>query len=885
MPIFFKKEIGQLVQKEVNKRLEAKVSFADYNLSLLRSFPKFTLSLDDVSVVGQGVYENDTLFAGEKLKLKLNLMSVVRGDKYEVHTMTLKNPLIQILVDEDGNANYDIAKSSGSSSSSVEEDSEPSRFSMSLENFGISNGRIKYIDEKTNQSFVFEGLDLKSSGAFTSDKFDLKVNLEAEEALAKVGRVAYLNNCALDWNAILSIDQKNGVYAFKENEMVINALPLALNGQIAETTGGYNFDLDFSTPSAGLKELISLVPAAYTSDFDDVEAEGKANLKGKIAGPYGNGNYPAINISSEIRNGTVQYPGLPSSMNNLNLDLKVDKAVGALDLMTVSLGNGHIEFNNDPLDFDLNLKNLMSDPTVAGEVKGNVDLANLSKSVPLDAVENLTGNLKVDLSLNAASSALSEGRYAEVDANGGIQIDKMNYQGEGIPAIDVKTMSLVFNPRAAQLERFEARIGSSDISAKGKLENLINHYLSGEVLKGELFVDANVFDANEWMSSSSSGEEAEESASQGDGQGSSYPIPSGLDFGMTAKIGELIYDDLNMKNVKGEVRVKDERLSLNNLNGNTLDGWMGINGYYDTKKAGDPDFNFDYNVKGADIQKTFKAFNTVERIAPIAEYIEGTFSGKVNAGGKMSASMYPIMETLLGDGAALVLDGANIKNFPPLVELAKQLKFNKLQDVKLKSTEAAFRFADNQVHLVNPIVTWVDQMKMTLEGSHGFDYTMNYKMILELPKSKLKQMGGIESKFNSELAKVGLSPKESDQVRLDVLIGGTMTQPKITIDWKQAIMAMSGGVIDQGKEMVKNEIEEVKTKVEDKVNKEVDAAKQKAQAEADRLRKEAEEKIRVQKEAAEKKKKELEDKVKAEAEKKKKELENKLKDKIKFPKF
>jgi hypothetical protein len=40
IPIAFKKQITELVKKEINKSLTAKVDFADVSLSLFRHFPK-----------------------------------------------------------------------------------------------------------------------------------------------------------------------------------------------------------------------------------------------------------------------------------------------------------------------------------------------------------------------------------------------------------------------------------------------------------------------------------------------------------------------------------------------------------------------------------------------------------------------------------------------------------------------------------------------------------------------------------------------------------------------------------------------------------------------------------------------------------------------------
>ena len=52
IPILFKKQITNLVKNQINKSLNAKVDFKEVSLSLFRHFPKISISINDLSVVG-----------------------------------------------------------------------------------------------------------------------------------------------------------------------------------------------------------------------------------------------------------------------------------------------------------------------------------------------------------------------------------------------------------------------------------------------------------------------------------------------------------------------------------------------------------------------------------------------------------------------------------------------------------------------------------------------------------------------------------------------------------------------------------------------------------------------------------------------------------------
>ncbi|HMU47389.1 MAG TPA: AsmA family protein, partial [Chitinophagaceae bacterium] len=109
IPVLFKKQITNLVKKEINNSLTAKVDFADVNLSLLRHFPKLTIVLKDFSIVGTGEFEKDTLISAKSIDASANIFSVIKGKDIKIYGAYLKSPRIHALVNKDGKTNWDIA--------------------------------------------------------------------------------------------------------------------------------------------------------------------------------------------------------------------------------------------------------------------------------------------------------------------------------------------------------------------------------------------------------------------------------------------------------------------------------------------------------------------------------------------------------------------------------------------------------------------------------------------------------------------------------------------------------------------------------------------------------------------------------------------------------
>ena len=69
------------------------------------------------------------------------------------------------------------------------------------------------------------------------------------------------------------------------------------------------------------------------------------------------------------------------------------------------------------------------------------------------------------------------------------------------------------------------------------------------------------------------------------------PVPANLDFGFDATVNEVLYDNLTLRNARGRLRVKDQRVTLENFTFNTLGGGFAINGFYETTDVSKPTFD------------------------------------------------------------------------------------------------------------------------------------------------------------------------------------------------------------------------------------------------------------------------------------------------------
>ncbi|MBL7888458.1 MAG: membrane assembly protein AsmA [Bacteroidia bacterium] len=820
-PFLFKKQIVQFVKDTANEQLNAKVNFGEFDLTLISSFPDFTFTIDSVSVANIGEFEGDTLLYAKNLTLGLNLMSVIKGDEYKINTISIDQPRIHALVLKDGKANWDIAKPS-TDTTATEDTTAAAPFKMTLKKLEIKNAYIMYDDAQADMSAELYNMNFDLSGDFTADNFLLQTLTEIERLSVTSAGVAYFNKVKTRIKVDMDADMPNMKFVFKENEFAFNELSLGLDGFVALPKDDIDMDVKFKANQTEFKNILSLVPGVYTADFKDVKTSGQLALDGFAKGIYNETKMPAFGVKLLIKDAKFQYPSLPKSATNIQVDLLVDNKTGDLDATVVDLNKFHVELGGNPVDATMHLTTPISDANINAAVLAKINLASMKDVVPLEKGDDLNGMIAADVKMKGRMSAIEQEKYEEFHAEGSLTVTGMNYKTASLNyPTQINKLTLLFNPKTVDLSEFDAKVGKSDIQMQGKIENFLQYALQDSLLKGAFSFKSNFLDLNELMSSSDT--TAPAAAAPVDTAAMTVAeVPSNLDVALNATIGKMLYDNMTITNVSGGVAIKDSKMSLDKLKLtiDELEGSMVLNGVYNTQNIKKPAVDFDVDIANFDIPKTFKMFNSVQKLAPIAQYAKGKFSTDLKFTTLLDETMSPVMNSLTG-GGNLKTKNAVIEGFEPINKLADALNQPKYKKMTFENVDATYEFKDGRVYVKEmPIKS--GNITGKVKGSTGFDQTIDYTWALEIPRAEFGSQanaaaGSLLSQLNQQ---AGTNIKMSDKVKIKAIFGGTVTKPTLKTD-------------------LFNTDQTPKEQVQNLVNQGVDMAKEKAREEAEKLMKDA----------------------------------------------
>lgn len=791
-PFIFKDKIKSVVLNAINENVDAKVTFTEVDLSLLKSFPQANVTINELSIINKAPFEGDTLFYSGEVNLKMSIKELLKD---ETETMNLEsfntsNTLINIIVNKNGIANYDIALKTDEEDKN---ESESKPFNLNIQNYEIENLKVSYIDEGSKIKLALNELNHSGKGNFVSQKLDLDTETSTRLSFEMDG-TNYMNNVNLNLDAVLGIDLDQMKFDFKENKALINQLPLEFDGFLEVLEDGQLYNLTFKTPTSDFKNFLGLIPEVYAGNINQVKTTGDFKVSGKVDGKLTETTIPKFNIELASNNASFQYPDLPKSVKNIVIDTRIVNETGLLNDTFVDLDKLSFTIDQDVFNAKANIKSLNTNALVDAKLNGVINLANVTKAYPVQLEKPLTGILKANVATKFDMNSVEKSQYQNIQNSGTLRLTGFQYEGEEMAKpFKINNTEIAFNTNQIRLNAFDAKTGDSDLQINGNLDNFYGFLFKKQVLKGNFNMNSTKFLVSDFMSPTTTTNE------DGKKETEAVKIPSFLDCTLSANAETVVYDNLNLKNVSGNLTIKDEAVSLSNLKMDVFGGNIGLTGTVSTKEA-TPKFNMDLGLNAVNIAESFTQLDMLKSIAPIANTINGKLNSTIKLSGDLKQDMTPNLKTLSGDLAGQLLSTTiNEKNSKLLSALSSNVKFLDVNKLNLNDVKASLSFEDGKVAL-KPMNLKYEDINMTVGGTHGFDQSMNYDVQFDVPA---KYLGTEVTSLISKLTPA--DQQKIENVPVTANLTGSFGNPSVKTDLKSATSNLVTQLVKMQKDKLLNQ--------------------------------------------------------------------------------
>ncbi|MDE5623978.1 MAG: AsmA family protein [Alistipes sp.] len=813
-PMAFRGKVAEIVKREANAMLAARLDFDKLDISLLRHFPHASVELKGLTLVGVDRFEGDTIVAARRISVVVDLLSIFGDEGFEVSKVILASPALHAHKLADGAVNWDVMKPAAETPDEEDEaPSEPSSFRLQLRDFRISDASIRYEDDSTRMAFSTGPLSLRLRGDMSADRTDLALRLDAQQMRFVSGGIPLLSGAEAEFVAAIAADLANNRYTFTDNTLRLNAIALSLDGWVQLLdSGAIAMDLKAGCGKVLFKDLLSLIPAFYTKDFRNLSASGELSLSAWAKGEMHGSVLPAFALEAGVSNGSFQYSSLPKAVTDIRIAARVSNPGGTMNKTVVDLSDFSLKMAGNSVAAAFYATNLVSDPAFRATVAGKVDLGAVREVYPLDKEIDLGGVITADLKVSGRMSDLEKKRYEQMAASGTFVIEQLGLAVPKLPAVHIRRAAATITPQAMTLGDFGVTVGRSDLSANGQLTGYLGYLLRGDKLSGRLYVRSGLLDLNEIMAALPASDEPAAVEEQPAEPMQVLVVPKNLDLSLNTDLQKILFGKMTLSALSGEMGVAGGALSLNKLALQLFGGKASASGRYST--AADPSrpaLRLDLSLAGASFAQTFDELEMVQKLVPLFAKTGGDYSLALNMSAALDSAMSPDLQSIDASGE---IKSANIRvqNIEAFDALAKALGNDKLRQIEAKDVAVRFAIRNGRV-TTQPFDLKLAGTDINLSGSTGLDQTIDYVAKVSMPASVAG--GGLET--------------------LNVKIGGTFSAPKITLGVREAAEQVIKNVVDEqiqkltGSESLSAEVEKQKENLRAEIEKQAESLRAEAE--------------------------------------------------------
>lgn len=602
-----------------------------------------------------------------------------------------------------------------------------------------------------------------------------------------------LTDINADLNAELNLNE-NGVSNVQITKIAARTgrNNIEVSGNVADLLGKMNTD-------ATVKGVVYLPDAKPMMPADlDMKLEGRANLnlkahtnleqlqKGEFAKMKLSGNIGLTDVNYEY---DTIYATIPKGNINVQMPSKMKRGLfGELLSATITASGIDAQLPNNKIDGTIGETRLTAaisdifDTTLPFRVvcdfdfaslKGSMDSIKASVSSPKGTFamvpvskESDKVKYKIDFTSSALHCDLDDSTtvdLAGLTIKGGANYDpsKPNTLQQWSPDLDidfkrgyidleqfdymVQIPDIKFNYKPERCEIANANIvfGNSDFYLSGAVTGLEKWLSHEDMLKGDLYFTSNytnvddLMDALSGLGSDADTLEAQRKEDKVDTSAHPFIVPKDVDFTLHTRIKEARAFDNDLREVAGDVQIRDGVAVLNQVGFVCKAARMQLTGMYRTPRVNHIFVGMDFHLLDINIQELIEMIPYVDTLVPLLNDLEGNADFHLCAETYVNAFYQPKMSTLRGAAALtgqnlVVLDNKDIDRIAKLL----QLKSWREDDSKIHvdSLDVAMTVFRKELE-VYPFLLSLHKYQIVAEGRHSL--SNNYDYHVEIVQSPL----------------------------------------------------------------------------------------------------------------------------------------------------
>lgn len=777
----YQDKIISLFIEEANKHIKTPVNVGKINFSILEKFPHLSIGMDNI-VIQEGIHGSTAPLAkAKRIYFTFSILDFIQGN-YIVNQVYLENGEVYPKILKSGKNNYTIfEKDSTSDGGSV---------SFKLEKIILNKVLLNYSDEKRDQDFTLFAENV-SANLFTENRiFDVGLQGEVTSHSIQVQGEEYFRNKDLRLDAKFLYDQNSDSIAIYPSVVKVHESEFLVEGNYYNN-GTSQIDLSVQGENTDIQTILSLVPEKFYEKFKVYKSEGNVYFAGTLKGEISETEYPALNISFGCKEASFFHPRYKKEITKVNLEGTFTNNK-ANDLSSAILQLKNIKGSLDGRRFsgNLTLQNF-SDYYLSCKIDGEFDVQSLLGFYPVEEIESASGLINLDVSFDGRLNNLKTTKTAtKTKASGEIILDDLsfNLKKNNLPFTDFNG-SFIFKNDDLAISDFSGEVGNSKFLLNGFFNNVLAYLIfDDQPISIEADLKSSLLDIDELLT----GNVKEQSKTvEGEQYYSSFNISPKLVLSFNCDIDQIKFRRLKGRNLKGQLKVKNQIATGNKIHINAAGGSMTLDGTVDAGSKNQIEVKTQAAFEGIDIDSLFYIFQNFNQDFLVEKHLKGQIYAEVNSYMMFDDNLRLNTQSFRSEVGISIKNG-ELNNFEPMQKLSKYVEEESLARLRFSEIKNLI-LIDNKTIFLPDMEIQSNVSSIRVNGTHTFDQHIDYH--LQVPLRDFRKRDRDET--------FAVVEEDGSTSNLFLTIKGTTDDYKIAYDTEAVKQKIKQDIKKEGQELKK----------------------------------------------------------------------------------
>lgn len=725
------KEVLALVTEKLNENLNGKLTIESMEPTFFENFPRISLHLKNVTV-------RDTLFAKHQKTLlqagdfdiALNALAFIRGS-VEINKISISNASVNLFTDANGYTNASIFKSNAQKGNESAVYPELKKFELDQVHFTIDN---------LSKHKLFEFEVQKIRGRMDNDESGWKTDFSMETRVKSLAfstqKGSFIKDKMVEGDFEIQFDSDQKTISILPNALDIGGEDFTVSAEfktIANNTTDYAIHI--VNDKILWRNASHLLTSNIYSRLDLFNLKDPINVRCDISGNFDTDGDPLIVVKAKINENELSTPGglvsdcsftgiftnnnvQGKGLNDANSAVKFEDFAGTYAGIPFKMRRAAI----------LNLEN----PMAKGEFQSAFELKQLENLIDPSLLQFKQGSAKVNLNFEAdvVNYKLTRPIVAgTIAVNDGVVV----YVPRRLQFSKAQ-VSLDFKDNDLLVKNIHVQSGRSIINMDGEIRNFLNvYYTSPEKVLLNWRVNSPEIHLAEFLrflGKRQVSARVKKKTKNADFTDEINTLFDKCRVNIALRVNKLFYNKFMATNFKADLLLADSGISVQNGALQNSNGTIKFNAGL-SQQGKINKYSIRATVSQVDVSRFFYAFDDFGLESMNSKNLNGNLSAVSNFSGKIRESGQLVPNTILGNVAFQLKNGALI-DFDPVRKIGKYaFPLRDMNNILFQDLNGSFDMVGEKVS-IKPMQINSSVLNMDIDGLYSFGKGTNINISVPL---------------------------------------------------------------------------------------------------------------------------------------------------------